>query len=199
MAQLMVNRYRPVVQVYSDVLNGHIRGVFYGPLDNQDSNYSKLMTIFYAFKLFGSTFLVGSSKLIIESDSKVALVWVKERRLRPRALWKTCNEIDSLCNVIGDIAFGHTLREANAMADSLAKFGADVVSLLCMAAIYGFTLMLWGSIWFGLVPACSVLMLLRLRLGGTPVLSPKVSCVQVGLYSCNDDAVCLSADILECV
>lgn len=83
------------------------------------------MVIFYVVKLFASTAWVGSNKLIIESDSKLALSWLKESSFRPWNLWKTFNEMDGLCNVIGDTSFHHIFWKANSMADALARFGVD--------------------------------------------------------------------------
>lgn len=70
--------------------NGHVRGVFYGPLGVKSSNYAKLMAIFYALKFFASTPWAGSHKLVVELDSQGALSysWVEKTTPRPWAMWQ---------------------------------------------------------------------------------------------------------------
>lgn len=66
-------------------------------------------------------FSVG--QLLIESDSSLAVGWVKCRDNRP---WKVINElnlIDSLIQEVGCLGVSHILREGNSMADFLAKAG----------------------------------------------------------------------------
>ncbi|XVF45253.1 hypothetical protein PTKIN_Ptkin02bG0190300 [Pterospermum kingtungense] len=88
-----------------------------------DSNVAELIAIREAFILFLSSLWALSSKLIVESDSMIAVGWVS----KPSAVaWKVRNLINHLENLklkINNWEIVHTYREANQVADSLAKEG----------------------------------------------------------------------------
>ncbi|EOY17316.1 Uncharacterized protein TCM_036479 [Theobroma cacao] len=55
-------------------LEVYVAGVFFEPFGIQDSNFSKLMAILNALRLFSCSLFVGS-KLIVEFSSRMALSW----------------------------------------------------------------------------------------------------------------------------
>lgn len=67
-----------------------------------DSNLAELMAIRLVLRLFSGSNLVGKRKLIVESDSKVAVSWVKGSN----RVWKyhiMFNEIKKLLKGLGDV------------------------------------------------------------------------------------------------
>lgn len=62
--------------------------------------------------------LVGMKRLIIESDSRVVLSWMRESR-------EIVNHIDACLHLIGNYKFKHTLQEASSFVDALTKFGVE--------------------------------------------------------------------------
>ena len=104
-------------------------GMFFGPLGIIESNEAEVKAIQQALVLFLQTKWVGVKELVIESDSMVAVLWVKNVGSRPWKLWKVFNEIDNCINVIKKVSFFNIYREANAFADSLAKMGVRKHSL----------------------------------------------------------------------
>ncbi|KAL4323930.1 hypothetical protein GQ457_11G025010 [Hibiscus cannabinus] len=67
----------------------------------------------------------GVSSFVIESDSAVALSWILHKERRPWRLDRWFRDIDGACLVLPCVCFNHVLREANALADVLAKGGED--------------------------------------------------------------------------
>ncbi|XVF06396.1 hypothetical protein REPUB_Repub06bG0045200 [Reevesia pubescens] len=69
--------------------------------------------------------MTGIKSLIMESDSLIALSWIRNKGTWPWKEWKIFKEIYILCKQIGDVKFAHSYREANSFADNLAKMGGD--------------------------------------------------------------------------
>lgn len=75
--------------------DGLVVGIFFSPLRLCDSNFAELMAILKAIHLFVAS-LYANCPITIESDSKVALLWVKSLEQRPWDKWHIFNELDSL-------------------------------------------------------------------------------------------------------
>ncbi|XVF54365.1 hypothetical protein PTKIN_Ptkin05aG0175600 [Pterospermum kingtungense] len=92
-----------------------------------DSNTAEFLAIREAFLLFTSSPWAPSCKLIIESDSLVAVKWT----LAPVSVaWRmrnVSNHIENLKVLLAGWDIQHTLREANHRADMLAKEGVNRV------------------------------------------------------------------------
>ena len=59
--------------------NGRVRGVFYGSLGEVDSNIVEMMAIKTALQVFLFSPWANNYALIIESDSKLAVDWIKKQ------------------------------------------------------------------------------------------------------------------------
>lgn len=62
---------------------------------------------------------------VLESDSSLAVGWVKERRNMPWKLLYDPNQIDFLMAEVNCLGIHHIFYEANGMADHLAKSGCN--------------------------------------------------------------------------
>lgn len=87
-----------------------------------DSNLAKLKAIPKALEI-SKNLLIASpcESIFIESDSKIALLWVVDLNSAP---WRTPSIINSIVNcmhILPHIEFIHTPREANLVVESLAK------------------------------------------------------------------------------
>ncbi|EOY32799.1 Uncharacterized protein TCM_040819 [Theobroma cacao] len=109
--------------------NGFVLGLFFILLGMCDSNYAKLMVVLHTLRLFSASSYVPSP-LSIESDSRIAFLWINCVDQRPWDTWHIFNEIDSPLSSLGNVSLTHIFREANLFADSLAKYGVEVSSLL---------------------------------------------------------------------
>lgn len=103
--------------------------MFFGPLGVWDSNFAEIKATKHALHLFSFSPYATTNKLLIESDSKIALSWILHPSKRPWDKWMLFNDIDSLILQLKEVSFQHTLREGNSFADSLAKYGVDKKSM----------------------------------------------------------------------
>ncbi|XVF77973.1 hypothetical protein PTKIN_Ptkin14bG0090800 [Pterospermum kingtungense] len=90
----------------------------------EDSNVAEIMAIREALVLFLASPWVNCSKLIIESDSRIAIGWVNNPNEAPWKVRMFVNHITNLRSQIKDLQIFHIFREANQRADQLAKKGA---------------------------------------------------------------------------
>ena len=100
-----------------------ILALFSGPLGILDSNIVEVMAIKVALGMFVRSIWKGKFGLIIESDSKIAVRWCSGKDCRPWKLWEIFGAIDKFVEDIGNVSWTHIYREANDLADSLAKSG----------------------------------------------------------------------------
>lgn len=70
--------------------------------------------------------------VLIESDSTLAVGWVNNSSNRPWKLVNALNQIDTLMVEVECSGVGHIYREANSIADELAKSGHSRVIPLCV-------------------------------------------------------------------
>ncbi|XVF37032.1 hypothetical protein REPUB_Repub19eG0110700 [Reevesia pubescens] len=90
-----------------------------------DSNLAEFLAIKEALAIFVSSKWSRSFGLIIESDSLNVVIWFNDSKLLPWRLRKLCSSIDSLKSLVIDWKVIHVLREANDVADGLAKAGVS--------------------------------------------------------------------------
>ncbi|KAK9285427.1 hypothetical protein L1049_024620 [Liquidambar formosana] len=102
---------------------GCFRCVFSEPIGVMDSNVAELMAIRKALNLFADSIWASSSKLIVASDSVVALAWVSGKEAIPWKLRFVFNDIGSLQSRISGVLYTRLLREGNMVADHFAKGG----------------------------------------------------------------------------
>lgn len=62
--------------------------------------------------------------LIVKSDSRNSIYWVKNGNMKPRKLHFCFNKNKALVFLI-QVEYCHMVRSANGLADSLAKQGVD--------------------------------------------------------------------------
>ncbi|KAL4378031.1 hypothetical protein GQ457_02G027360 [Hibiscus cannabinus] len=105
--------------------DGHIIALFSGPLGILDSNVAEIRAIAAALDILVEGRWEGVSSFVIESDSAVALSWILHKERRPWSLDRWFRDIDGACLMLPCVCFNHVLREANALADVLAKGGVD--------------------------------------------------------------------------
>ncbi|XP_057452115.1 uncharacterized protein LOC130743918 [Lotus japonicus] len=81
----------------------------------------------------------GLKNVMVESDSTLAVGWVITKSNRPWKLLNDINQIDHLISEVNCTRAFHIFREANTIADSLAKEGcnrvAPLVEVLHSAAV----------------------------------------------------------------
>ncbi|XVF66579.1 hypothetical protein PTKIN_Ptkin10aG0048600 [Pterospermum kingtungense] len=87
----------------------------------EDSNVAELLAIREAFILFLSSTWVMSSKLIVESDSMVAVDWARKPSSVPCRVRNFINHLENLKLKCKDWKIVHIFRKANQVADKLAK------------------------------------------------------------------------------
>ncbi|XVF82522.1 hypothetical protein PTKIN_Ptkin16aG0056100 [Pterospermum kingtungense] len=106
------------------------------------SNFVELLSVREGFLLFISSQWVVSHKLIIESDSINALKWVLNPTPVPWRIKHMISHIENLKLFVVMWSICHTLREANSVADNLAKVELrgltiwDVFRLLAVAEMF---------------------------------------------------------------
>ena len=128
---------KPGAAALGGVLCDHVgafKGVFSKSIGIEDSNFVEFMAIKEGLSLFSSSTWAQSHNLIIESDSKNAILWAKSHLLVPWRMKLISNQIEALKFRVKGVSFVHIFREANSVADSLAKAGisrsSDLVAWL---------------------------------------------------------------------
>ena len=69
--------------------------------------------------------------VVLESDSMVAVSWVNNKKNRPWKLQNYLNHIDHLAKEVNCLQIKHVMREANVLADYLAKRGSSQALPIC--------------------------------------------------------------------
>ncbi|XP_057453188.1 uncharacterized protein LOC130745059 [Lotus japonicus] len=99
---------------------GIVVGKFSRKVEVQRADEAEVLAILYAL-LFCQQHLIVSVE--VESDSTLAVGWVKGEKNRPWKLTNELNMIDYLMPLVVCNGVNHILREGNAEADELAKQG----------------------------------------------------------------------------
>ena len=100
-----------------------VKGMFSVNIGTADSNYAELRAVLEALDMYSTQNIIHGSHLIIESDSQNCVSWVNGE---DSACWKyanTLNQIQNLLRTIGLVSVVKIFREANGLADNLAKQG----------------------------------------------------------------------------
>lgn len=92
--------------------------------DIRDSNEADFLAIIFSLELSSEKEWLKQGSLIVESDSKVVLAWVKT--LHPYNLFFYGINLLNLLWILKNVTFTHRNRESNHIADSLTKEGASL-------------------------------------------------------------------------
>ncbi|XVF43589.1 hypothetical protein PTKIN_Ptkin02bG0051700 [Pterospermum kingtungense] len=90
---------------------------------NIDSNLAELMAVKEAFQLFISSQWALSHALAVESDSSNVVMWVNNPDKTPWRMRNLMAIIENMKLQVIGWSISHILREANEVADKLAKSG----------------------------------------------------------------------------
>ncbi|EOY22726.1 Uncharacterized protein TCM_014810 [Theobroma cacao] len=101
---------------------GFIKGVFSTPIGTEDSNYAEFLAIKEGLSLFFSS-PWASNTLHVDCDSKNAITWASHHNSVPWRVKLLSNSIGAFKTSFKDLSFTHINREANTLADGLAKVG----------------------------------------------------------------------------
>lgn len=99
---------------------GYVLGYFSRKVVAQRADEAEVLAILYAL-LYCQQFVVFNVE--VESDSMLAVGWVKGLKIRPWKMTNELNMIDYLMPVVLCSGVRHILREGNLEADALAKQG----------------------------------------------------------------------------
>ncbi|XVF82519.1 hypothetical protein PTKIN_Ptkin16aG0055800 [Pterospermum kingtungense] len=102
---------------------GMVKLVFSKPVGVMDSNLAELLAAREAFIIYSDSQWAQSYKLLIESDSLNVVKWIKDPSSSPWRFRTIISFIENLKLKICDWSIDHVLREANSLADGLAKNG----------------------------------------------------------------------------
>ncbi|OMO72253.1 hypothetical protein COLO4_27741 [Corchorus olitorius] len=105
--------------------NGNTKLVFSKPIGQADSNMAELLAIKEAFLIFAASNWANEKELLVESDSKNAVKWVNEPTSGPWRCRKIIFQIEGYKKKIKKWTVIHAFREANIIADNLAKSSVD--------------------------------------------------------------------------
>ena len=105
--------------------SGSIMLVFSKSIGIADSNMAELLTIKEAFLIFCALENLSSKRLIIESDSSNAVLWVSKPNSCPWRLRKFIMQMEGLKVKIAAWTIVHIKREKNDFVDGLAKAGVE--------------------------------------------------------------------------
>ncbi|XVF55004.1 hypothetical protein PTKIN_Ptkin06aG0001700 [Pterospermum kingtungense] len=92
-------------------------------IGNIDSNLAELMAVKEAFQLFISSQWALSHTLAVESDSSNVVMWVNNPDKTPCRMRNLMAIIENMKLQVIGWSISHILREANKVADKLAKSG----------------------------------------------------------------------------
>lgn len=104
---------------------GTIKAKFTASVGIRDSNEAEFMAIVFALELSLQQNWIMEKEIIVESDSKNALSWVKKREECPWELTFFGNKLGNILKIL-KVTFEHKNWKANDIADSLAKEGAHM-------------------------------------------------------------------------
>ncbi|XP_038685806.1 uncharacterized protein LOC119985586 [Tripterygium wilfordii] len=104
--------------------NGNFLCIFSGPASNLDSNSAELRAIRFALEFSVKFGLKEKGNILVESDSLNVVNWLQKEIDSPWSKAQDFNAIANLSSQLSSITYNHVCREANSVADSLAKQGA---------------------------------------------------------------------------
>ncbi|KAH1090348.1 hypothetical protein J1N35_017605 [Gossypium stocksii] len=84
---------------------------------------AELRYIKMALELFLEASKFESHGLLIEPDPSTAVLWFIDASKQPWKFWELFKLIDNLVEKIGGVIFTNIFREANSLANALAKVG----------------------------------------------------------------------------
>ncbi|KAK2662495.1 hypothetical protein Ddye_001069 [Dipteronia dyeriana] len=96
---------------------------FSASMGNVDASTAELMAIHKACLLCVSKVLLSEKSILIESDSKVVLSWLKDYNFGNLALVNIIYEIRSMLCTYDNLLVSYASRDSNMVADGLAKKG----------------------------------------------------------------------------
>ncbi|EOY12351.1 Uncharacterized protein TCM_030880 [Theobroma cacao] len=103
--------------------HGFIQGTFSKNIGIEDSNFSEFYAIRDGISFFFSSPWAATHSLVVESDSTNAINWAQHHCKVPWRMKNISNAIETFLRKSTRITFKHVMREANKVADGLAKAG----------------------------------------------------------------------------
>jgi len=85
-----------------------------------------LLDIVFALELSKNKVWLQHGDILIESDLKNALSWMRNLNICPWELRFHCNKLSNILVELPKVSFVHVNQEANAIADVLAKEGSSM-------------------------------------------------------------------------
>ncbi|XP_038699593.1 uncharacterized protein LOC119996887 [Tripterygium wilfordii] len=110
--------------------SGNFLCIFSGPVGNLDATSAEMEAIRKALEISVAHGSSNGVELIVESDSHNSVSWLKKGSSNPWSMDQDCNAITNLTKVFAAVNFVHIWREANGVADFLAKKGVDRQDLM---------------------------------------------------------------------
>lgn len=90
---------------------GEIRAMFAASVGERDSNEAEFMAIVFALEMSLQQDWLQQAEIIVESDSKNALVWVERKEECPWNLRFYCNKLNNILLILKNVSFVHNNRE----------------------------------------------------------------------------------------
>lgn len=90
---------------------GEIRAMFAASVGERDSNEAEFMAIVFALEMSLQQDWLQQAEIIVESDSKNALVWVERKEEYPWNLRFYCNKLNNILLILKNVSFVHNNRE----------------------------------------------------------------------------------------
>lgn len=100
--------------------------MFAASIGVKDANEAEFIAIVFALEMSLQQDWMKEMEIIVEFDSKNALAWVNRKKQFPWSLRFFCNRLKNIILVLKQVSFIHKNREANFLADSLAKEGSQM-------------------------------------------------------------------------
>jgi ribonuclease HI len=92
----------------------------------RDSNEAECLAIVFALEQSLDMNWLSKKHIIIESDSKIDLAWVNKNTKSPWSLHFANSKLLNILLSLKKVSFAHVHREANMLANNLAKRGANM-------------------------------------------------------------------------
>ena len=99
---------------------------YYGPVDSMNANAAEVYAMFIGCRELLS---LGSYNAIMEGDSYSAIQWGSRKDSHPWRLTDLVEEVQDIAKQL-EASFHHVHREANVIADALAKEGVLCSSIM---------------------------------------------------------------------
>jgi ribonuclease HI len=95
-------------------------------IEIKDSNEAEFLAIVFALEQSLDKEWLSSSNIIVESDSKNSLAWVINSESCPWSLRFVSHKLKNILLSLNSVIIVHVNREANSVADDLAKKGSSM-------------------------------------------------------------------------